>query len=95
MLADDTDFDFLLESVSMAWANDSRHCHNGYSLGDLLQGLGNLAQNDDNKKLLMKKGETLERGMEGKEKYRHLGIKGSEEMRGERERALSCVCARE
>lgn len=56
LLADDSDFDFLLDSLSQAWeASGHREMH-GYSLVDLLKGLGNLAQNDDNKKLLMKKG---------------------------------------
>ena len=58
LLADDSDFDFLLDSVSLAWSNDDHRAHSGYSLEELLQGLGNLAQNDDNKKLLMKKGDS-------------------------------------
>ncbi|KAL8606719.1 hypothetical protein ACOMHN_018753 [Nucella lapillus] len=55
LFADASDFDFLLEAVSCAW-NDVHHRDlNGYTLEELLQGLGNLTQNDDNKKLLMEK----------------------------------------
>ncbi|KAK7115728.1 hypothetical protein V1264_001547 [Littorina saxatilis] len=56
LLADDSDFDFLLDNVAQAWATQDHRNVSGYSLEELLQGLGNLVQNDDNKKLLMKKG---------------------------------------
>nr|KAG5685572.1 hypothetical protein BaRGS_009787 [Batillaria attramentaria] len=59
LLGDDHDFDFLLEMIGEAWEEEDHRDLNGYSLEELLNGLSNLAQNDDNKKLLMKKGKYL------------------------------------
>lgn len=42
--------------IGEASEDDSLRNVNGYTLKELLQGLGNLAKNDGNKKSLMKKG---------------------------------------
>nr|KAG5697784.1 hypothetical protein BaRGS_026741 [Batillaria attramentaria] len=64
LLADNTDFDFLLDMISEAWSSpDGRYWDSlqmnekiYFSLEELLRGLGNLARNDMNKKVLMNKG---------------------------------------
>ncbi|XP_076444160.1 uncharacterized protein LOC143282413 [Babylonia areolata] len=55
LIAEASDFDFFLETMCTAYESEDHRESSGYSLEELLEGLGNLAQNDDNKKLLMKK----------------------------------------
>ncbi|KAK7484537.1 hypothetical protein BaRGS_00024169 [Batillaria attramentaria] len=63
LLAEGDDFDFLLRMIGQAWkAPDHRYWESlqtelmYFRLEELLQGLTNLARNDKNKKLLVKKG---------------------------------------
>ncbi|XP_071108142.1 uncharacterized protein [Haliotis cracherodii] len=55
LLADDSVFDFILSMIKLAWKAQD-HRYNGFSVMELVEGLTGLAKNDDNKKLIEKKG---------------------------------------
>ena len=61
LLADDSFFNFLVDSLNLAWASTgSEHREaNGYSVTELLEGISRFALNEENKKLIMKKGNTF------------------------------------
>ncbi|XP_046543125.1 uncharacterized protein LOC124253410 [Haliotis rubra] len=55
LLADDSVFDFILIMIKQAWKT-KEHRYNGFSVLELVDGVTGLAKNDDNKKLIAKKG---------------------------------------
>ena len=59
ILAADEEFDFLLDNIETARDSENHRDAYGYKLLELLHGLRNLTNNDENKRLLMEKGKVF------------------------------------